>query len=229
MGDCQAVELGQCAHITLGIIAGAFSPEELLYIHGRCPRGAIAAGVVIDDVLIAEQVPSSPLQNFTEGERRLALLCEEYLQRGLVPHPRKTFKRELAAEVWGAAINGCSGVVRPSPKRVIPLMMLTSRLALLGYSTVALLQVISGSWISVLQTRRRMLCLLDHLYLAQQGLETLSQSEPHWMTNQGNAFRKFTLLVQHVMAFQPTLPGTQQAAPSASAKTMPVQLLHKLE
>lgn len=180
MGDCQAVELGQCAHIKLGIIAGAFSPEELLYIHGRGPRGAIAAGVVIDDVLIAEQVPSSPLQNFTEGERRLALLCEEYLQRGLVPHPRKTFKRELATEVWGAAINGCSGVVRPSPKRVIPLMMLTSRLALLGFSTVALLQVISGSWISVLQTRRRMLCLLDHLYLAQQGrdLDDVVQLSP---------------------------------------------------
>ena len=171
MGDCQAVELGQCAHIKLGLLSGALKAEEILHIHGRRPRGAIAAGVVIDDVLITEQVPKSPLQSFTEGERRLAVLCEEYLQRGLTPHPRKTFKRELTAEVWGAAINGVSGMVRPSPKRVIPLMALTSRMALLGYATVALLQVIAGSWIAVLQTRRRTLCLLDHLYLAQQGRE----------------------------------------------------------
>ena len=54
MGDSQAVELGQCAHINLGIAAGAFHQSELLTIHGRAPRGAIACGVVIDDVLIAE-------------------------------------------------------------------------------------------------------------------------------------------------------------------------------
>lgn len=34
MGDNQAVELGQCAHIKLGFISNAFSPEELLTVHG---------------------------------------------------------------------------------------------------------------------------------------------------------------------------------------------------
>ena len=36
---------------------------------------------------------------------------------------------------------------------------------------MALLEVVGGSWVAILQYRRRMMCLLDHLYLAQQGRE----------------------------------------------------------
>ena len=171
MGDNQAVELGQCAHVRLGITAKAFHPQELLSVHGRAPRGTIACGVVIDDVLISEQISSSESERtaYTEGERRLDLLCEEYLQRGLKPHPRKTFRNELKTECWGALIDGKLGLVRSAPKRLVPLMWITARVALLGYATVSLLQILSGSWISILQVRRRMLCLLDHIYIAQQG------------------------------------------------------------
>jgi hypothetical protein len=169
MGDNQAVELGQCAHVNLGIKAGAFNQSELLTIHGRAPRGAIACGVVIDDVLISEQVPRTSTEEFTEGEARLRRLCEEYVQQGLKPHPRKTFTKVQRTEVWGALIDGETGLVRASPKRLVPLMWISARIALLGYATVGLLQIISGAWISVLQVRRRMFCLLDHLYQAQQG------------------------------------------------------------
>ena len=40
---------------------------------------------------------------------------------------------------------------------------------MLGFATVGLLQILSGSWISILQVRRRVLCLLEHIYFAQQG------------------------------------------------------------
>ena len=84
MGDNQAVELGQCARINLGIIAAAFHQSELLTIHGRAPGGATACGVVIDDVLISEQVcPVPAVEGLTEGEIRLDKICEWYLQRGL--------------------------------------------------------------------------------------------------------------------------------------------------
>lgn len=38
MGDCQAVELGQLAHLQLAFNSRAFSPYELLMVHGRAPR-----------------------------------------------------------------------------------------------------------------------------------------------------------------------------------------------
>eukprot|EP00435_Cladocopium_sp_Y103_P029655 s4131_g7.t1 len=169
MGDNQAVELGQCAHVNLGLFAGAFKTHELLTTHGRAPRGAIACGVVIDDVLIAEQVCPESACEYTEGEERLDKLCEEYLQRGLRPHPKKTFRKSEKTECCGALIDGVSGLVRAAPKRLIPLMWISARVALLGFATVSLLQILTGSWVSVLQIRRRMLCLLDHLYFAQQG------------------------------------------------------------
>lgn len=169
MGDNQAVELGQCAHVKLGITAGAFTPSELLTVHGRAPRGAIACGVVIDDVLISEQLSSDLAERYTEGENRLDRLCEEYLQRGPKPHPRKTFRKAEKTECWGALIDGRTGLVRAAPKRLIPLMWISARVALLGVATVGLLQILTGSWISILQVRRRTLCLLDHLYAAQQG------------------------------------------------------------
>ena len=169
MGDNQAVELGQCAHVRLGLQAQAFHQHELLTVHGRAPRGAIACGVVIDDVLTTEQVPVAAAADYTEGEKRLDSLCEENLQRGLKPHPRNTFRKVTKTECWGALVDGESGLIRASPKRLIPLMWISARIALLGFATVHLLQIISGSWISILQVRRRMLCLLDHLYVAQQG------------------------------------------------------------
>eukprot|EP00438_Fugacium_kawagutii_P016872 Skav223762 [mRNA] locus=scaffold521:2192:6754:+ [translate_table: standard] len=171
MGDNQAVELGQCAHVQMGLISGAFQASQLLTVHGRAPRGNVACGVVIDDVLICEQLPEAAAEEYTEGEARLDKLCEEYLQRGVKPHPRKTFRKVPVTECWGASIDGISGLVRAAPKRLIPVMWITSRIALLGFASVGLLQVIAGSWISILQVRRRMLCLLDYVYLAQQGRE----------------------------------------------------------
>ncbi len=169
MGDCQAVELGQCAHVALGIASRSFSPCELLTSQGRAPRGRFAAGIVIDDAIFCEQLPADADVSSSAGVERLNGLCEEYLQRGLVPHPKKTFRGETSAEFWGALVNGQSGVCRANPKRLVPLLSLTMRIATLGFATVALLEILAGSWVSILQVRRRMLCLLDEIYTAQCG------------------------------------------------------------
>ena len=170
MGDCNAVELGQMAHINLGISARAFSPYELLTVHSRAPRGRIASGVVIDDVLIAEQLlPVDAASGVTEGEYRLNLLRERYQVEGLCAHPAKTFKKSESAEVWGVAIDGARGFCRSSPKRVIPLVAVTAKTARLGVATVGFLEVLAGAWVSVLQVRRRMLSLLQLIYTAQVG------------------------------------------------------------
>ena len=66
-------------------------------------------------------------------------------------------------------MNGSSGLVRPAPKRLVPLLSLTAKVAKLGYASVALLEVLAGAWVSVLQFRRRTLCLLDAIYVAQRG------------------------------------------------------------
>eukprot|EP00438_Fugacium_kawagutii_P018146 Skav206346 [mRNA] locus=scaffold3448:18626:25158:+ [translate_table: standard] len=168
MGDCNAVELGQLCHMKIALSSGIFSPHELLSLRGRAPRGAMAAGVVIDDVLLAEQVPRSlPDSTLTEGVRRLGALCEEYIAKGLLPHPKKTFKGEVQASIWGATVNGESGIVRPAARRLVPLLRVTLEVLAMNVASVALLEVLCGAWMSILQFRRRMMSLLDLCYAAQ--------------------------------------------------------------
>eukprot|EP00438_Fugacium_kawagutii_P014015 Skav204090 [mRNA] locus=scaffold3129:371114:378324:+ [translate_table: standard] len=172
MGDCQAVELGQKCHVKLGMSIDVFKPEELLCVHGRAPRGKIACGVIIDDALFLEQVPTSLSPKdmlLTEGAARLRAIREEYIHEGLTPHPDKTFEAEEKCEFWGSSVDGVAGTVRAAPRRLVPLMLATSKTIRLGVASVGLLQTLAGSWISVLQYRRRMLCLLDLIYEVQQG------------------------------------------------------------
>lgn len=173
MGDNNAVEMGQAAHVNIGVQIGAIKPRELLTTHGRAPRSNIACGLIIDDIIFAEQRETPPSDAVpSEGARRLRAMCAEYERRHLFAHPRKTFVDENKVEFWGAAMNGSSGLVRPAPKRLVPLLSLTAKVAKLGYASVALLEVLAGAWVSVLQFRRRTLCLVDAIYVAQRGRES---------------------------------------------------------
>ena len=169
MGDCNAVELGQMSHVNLGISARAFCPHELLVTHGRAPRGRISAGVVIDDVLIAEQLHPTEAEGVIESEYRLNLLCEEYQRVGLTAHPAKTFRKATSTDVWGVTLDGIRGTCRGSAKRLIPLIEVTARTARLRVATVGFLEILAGAWVSLLQIRRRMLSLLQHIYAVQVG------------------------------------------------------------
>ncbi|CAL1164508.1 unnamed protein product [Cladocopium goreaui] len=118
-----------------------FTPEELLTSQGRAPRGNLAAGIVIDDAVFAEQIPANQPAESSDGVRRLDTLCEEYVQEGLTAHPRKTFRGHTQAEFWGVAVDGETGMLRTNPKRLLPLLELTTRVAVLGYASVGLLEV----------------------------------------------------------------------------------------
>eukprot|EP00438_Fugacium_kawagutii_P000176 Skav214254 [mRNA] locus=scaffold2045:416029:421014:- [translate_table: standard] len=171
MGDCQAVELGQKCHVKLGLNIGALKSHELLCVHGRAPRGKFACGIIIDDLLLLEQVPMSlddDSLKTTECAHRLHMMLEEYTRKGLSSHPDKTFEASLHAEIWGGSVDGITGLVRAAPRRLIPLMDITICTAQLGVATVGLLQMLAGAWVSIFQYRKRMMVLLDEIYVAQQ-------------------------------------------------------------
>ena len=172
MGDNNAVEMGQCAHVNIGLQIGAIRPHEMLSTFGKAPRGNLSCGLIIDDIFFSEFLTQAPSKSQpSRAAERLRAMCAEYERRNLAAHPKKTFEDETKIEFWGAAIDGQTGYVRPSPKRLVPLLTLTAKVAKLGFATVALLEILAGSWISVLQYRRRTLCLVDALYVAQRGRE----------------------------------------------------------
>ena len=69
----------------------------------------------------------------------------------------------------GASVDGLNGTVRFSCKKLVPLIELTLRTARIQHATVELLEILAGSWVAILQCRKRMMCLLDEIYVAQQG------------------------------------------------------------
>ena len=170
MGDSQAVSLAQTCHVGMCLQSGLVRAEQLITLAGPLPREPERVGIIIDDFVSMSCVPEG-----SQGPSKSSKLSDDisdlYKKVGLIPHPDKAFRDEEAASFWGADVDGSAGTVRGSLKRAIPLAWLLVRVAKLGYSTVELLQTLSGSLVSLFLFRRRLLCLLDMFFLATRGRE----------------------------------------------------------
>ena len=162
MGDINAVEVGQEAHVKLAFRAGV-RLSDLITLRGRLPRGGPYVGIVIDDFITISAVPR-PLQDTTEAAMLADKMVEIYGTAGLLAHDGKRFRDALHAKFWGASLDGEAGTLRFQLEKVLPLAMLTSQLARLGWSNRKLLEVLSGAWIAALQCRRRCTCLLEVVF-----------------------------------------------------------------
>ena len=172
MGDGSACEYAQAAHLGLLFGANALFPRELLRLRGAPPRGLLSIGVVIDDLVLLERVSRDLCYICTKAESRMKLIKAAYSEAGLPINEDKEFLGVTTATFWGVETDGRKGLVRPNSQRVWPLVLITVRVCCLGVSTVALLESICGSWISVLMTRRRLLSLMGEVFaLVSSGLE----------------------------------------------------------
>ena len=170
MGDCCAVELAQTAHVGILYQLGVVTEENLMSMTKALPRGPKMIGVVIDDLICFEFVVSGSCQShLTSGaEDDLRKALSRFEELGLTPHSGKTFFSQKKSEFWGAYLEGDSGFVRASLRRVFPVLFATIGIIRLGVCTISLLETIVGSWTSILLFRRRMLSLLQVCYAALQ-------------------------------------------------------------
>ena len=168
MGDSAACEYAQTSHISLGLLSGAFRPHELISMHGRIPRGPNMAGIIIDDFILLEKVALDFLTSKRAGDYRQRM-HDIYRSVGLDAHPSKGFQDQEVASFWGADIDGRSGLIRSNIARAASLAWITTRVARMGLSTVGLLEVLAGGYVSLFGFRRRMMSLLDWVYVIQGG------------------------------------------------------------
>ena len=134
MGDLNAVEFGQAAHLGVLVQAGVLNEESLVAQHRPLPRGDFGIGVVIDDLVGYEVV--GPRRSRGELARRLAKARAAYVPAGLEGHQGK---RVVAAEdtvIWGYHFGGKEGWVSAPPARLVFLTDLTFRVAKLGAVSV---------------------------------------------------------------------------------------------
>ena len=164
MGDLNSVEYGQQSHVRLALATG-LKLDDLLTLKGRGPRCTRQwmAGIVIDDLVIIEQVPASlprPLSSTAIADS----LVDQYETVGLVSNSKKRVRGALKSKFWGISLDGEQGLVRAQLERMVPLAFLTMEVATLGFGTRKLLEVLIGSWVAVLQCRRRCMCLIYEVF-----------------------------------------------------------------
>lgn len=167
MGDCQAVELAQSCHLSMGLQHQVLSEASLLTMVKPVPRSDTMMGIVIDDFITLTKAPmdaGSEQVGLSPGAMAASKMQEVYKQVGLIPHEQKAFRDEEAATFWGADLDGAAGLLRGSLKRAIPLAGILFKMAELGITTGNLMQIVVGSLISLFLYRRRLLALLDPLF-----------------------------------------------------------------
>ena len=170
MGDTQAVTLAQTAHLSLALRCGAAHPGNLVCLSCPVPRGPDFVGIVIDDYVSISKVRDVSVKP-SHGALLAKKIERRYGEVGLVSHPEKGFEDEEAASFWGIDLNGRRGLIRGTLKRAIPLFGILLQIVRLGYSTVDLLQIVSGSLISLFLFRRRIFCILDLIFQSCVGRE----------------------------------------------------------
>lgn len=159
MGDCQAVELAQSCHLSMGLQHGIIQEESLLTI----PRSETITGIVIDDFITMSKAPltrPSDGNGLSPGGEAASKMQEVYKQVGLVPHEKKAFRDEEVATFLGCR---CGWQIRPDP-RVAQACYTTCRYPLQDGRARCedwnLMQVVVGSLISLFLYRRRLLAIV---------------------------------------------------------------------
>ena len=162
MGDVNAVEVGQESHVKLAFRAGVCL-SDLVMLRGRLPRKGPYVGIVIDDFIAMECITRS--HGVSTASASLAnKMVDIYADVGLVAHEGKRFRNEVKSKFWGACLDGDRGTLRGQLEKTLPLAMITSQVARLGWANRKLLEVLAGAWIAVLQCRRRCMCILEGLF-----------------------------------------------------------------
>ena len=168
MGDCNACEYAQGAHLKLILTCGAAKPEELIQMRSPYPRGLLSVGVVIDDLVCFEKILSSDLaaaqQHGSSLDIKLNAVMAKYSEVHLPTNEKKAFDNATLSSFWGVQIDGNKGLMRANETRVWPLVLISTRVVSLGLASVGLLRSIAGSFISILSLRRRLLSAMNLIF-----------------------------------------------------------------
>ncbi len=114
MGDRNAVEIGQGAHLKLALLAG-LDFREFVILRGKVPRGDWMIGIIIDDFIALQRAPRDVLG--TTMAEKICDMVRIYEQYGLQPNHKKRFRNTASVKFWGIQIDGEQGLLQPQVER----------------------------------------------------------------------------------------------------------------
>ena len=167
MGDTNAVEFGQGAHVGMLRECGCMQPGEAIEASAAGPRGCVWQGVVVDDHAIIAKVNTTEDSASPSHDRARWLWSaahRAYDAAGLSPVPEKCLTDVTAGRVWGAWLDGEAGNVGVPRTRRAELAMASLDVAALGWCSRGLRRQLVGLWVHPILYRRELLCVLDGLF-----------------------------------------------------------------
>ena len=166
MGDGNAVEFVQAAHVALLREHGAARAEELASYREPAPRGDVWETVMVDDHAVIARVPAGAER--TEHDRDSELLAEAdaaYAADNLVPKASKRVRDAQDAQVLGAAILGTQQWVSAAIPALVNTLAFSEWVLRNGVATAALWEGLTGLWVNVLLYNRTGFALTRRLYV----------------------------------------------------------------
>ena len=93
-----------------------------------------------------------------------------YKTVGLVTYPKKRVRRAATFKVWGAHVDGDTGLISMDRDKFMALAVIKARLAVHGVAVACerLLQKVAGLWALSMQFRRPLFSLFQELYVTGQ-------------------------------------------------------------
>ena len=152
MGDTQAVELAQTCHLGLALQHSVLAPGDLVGLTLPPPRGKTFAGILINDfVTLSKRRPEQ------DGASPAAVMADKmqdtYKAVELLPNERKAFRDQEVASFLGLRPGWQSWTFARVFEETLAGLLL--EVVQIGVATPELLQVLTGSVISLFFFRRR--------------------------------------------------------------------------
>ena len=169
MGDVNATDVAEAAHIGLLRAHGAALPAELVSYRAPVPRAAVWQSIMVDDnVIIAKRRRGRRGRtDAAAGARETELVASSfsaYRSEHLEPKPKKTILHAKEADALGASIDGVAGWVSAKAEHLVLAFATLGAAIEAGGSTHEAAALGAALLTHALLMRREAMCLVDGLY-----------------------------------------------------------------
>ena len=171
MGDLNAVAMAQTAHLGVLLQKTELRLKHFITLKQRPQRDLWLAGLMIDDLLLAEAIPEDAENSSGLCSGLMKTIHQAYEEVGLPRHEGKSVQSSTTCSFWGVTVSGEQGWARPNLSRAVPLCFLILEVCKLGHASVGLLEVLAGSLVSIFSLSRRFMSALEEVYSSQRGRE----------------------------------------------------------
>ena len=193
MGDKNATDFGELAHLGVLDAGGALRDDALVSYRSAPPRGNLWQLVMIDDHIVIQVyepgatgdaarpraiLPSKLKGNVTracdspaaqpaaEDVELLAKVEAAYLEAGLAPKPAKSFRYADVFNAIGARVDGRDAWVSAKAELILVGLALSIGLVSAGKYTGSILASAVACWVQIMLYRRAGFCLFDKVFQA---------------------------------------------------------------